>query len=190
MKVKKGAYGYLIGFKKRRLLGTLLLVAAMAAVIGFGYWRYHTMKTIFTVMGILFSLPIAKILSGFLVVLPLHSISKERYERMKKEMDQVTEDQILWDLALASAEKVRYFPCVVFSDQKVIVFYEKGTEKVEKEEARKYFRNLLKRNSHKAEILFCTEEDLFLQQVKRENWDSANKEEIERIRETILVYEM
>lgn len=190
MKLEKGDYGYLAQFKKRRMLITLMLALGMGIIIGFGYWRYHTMKTIFTVVGILFSLPIAKILSGFLVVLPIHSIEKERCEKMTKEMENVPKQQILWDLALASTDKVRYFPCVVYSEKEVMVLYENAVKNYEVDEARSYFRNLLKRNSHRAEFLFFTDEKKFLDEVKRTDFVSKNPEETERIKETILVYEM
>lgn len=190
MKLEKGDYGYLNLFKKRRMLLTLALTLGMVIIIGFGYWRYHTMKTIFTVVGILFALPIAKILSGLLVVLPLKTIRKERYEKMKEAMKHIPDHQILWDLALSSVEKVRYFPCVVYSEKEVIVLYENGTKKLEEDEAGNYFRNLLKRNSHRAELLFFTEEEKFLAKVAATDVSADNTEETERIRETILVYEM
>ena len=190
MKLEKGDYGYLTQFKKQRIGITLILVLAMAIIIGFGYWRYHTMKTIFTVVGILFALPIAKILSGLLVVLPIRPMEQERFEKMKKAMGEALQGQILWDLSLASTEKVRYFPCVAYSEKEVLVLYENGTKKTEEDEAKKYFRNLLKRNSHRAEFLFFTEEEKFLARAAKMDLNGGNAEERERIKETILVYEM
>lgn len=182
--------GILPNSKRKRITTTLVLAFGMAIMIGFGYWRYHTMKTIFTVVGILFALPIAKVLSGFLVVLPFRTIKKERYEGMKNAMKGIPADQILWDLALSSTEKVRYFPCVVCSDKEVLVLYENKAKDSDAEEAKKYFRNLLKRNSHRAEFLFFTEEEEFVQQALKINLCNQQEEEIKRIRQTILVYEM
>ena len=189
MKQEKGDYGYLTRYKKKRTVITGLLVAGMAIIIGFGYWRYNTMKTIFTVVGILFSLPIAKILSGLFVVLPLKSISETRKKELEQSISNVPSKQILWDLPLSSTEKVRYFPYVIFSDQTVLILYEEE-KKSEAKEAEKYFRNLLKNNCHRAGFLFITSEKQFLKKANEIDWTIKNQEEADRIKETILVYEM
>lgn len=190
MKLEKGDYGYLTRSKKRKALVSMLLVIVMLLVIGFGYWRYHTMKTIFTVTGILFALPIAKILSGLLVTLPVRSLPKEKYERLKNQLSEVPKEQILWDMALSSQEKVRYFPCIVFSDKAVLVYYEKHSKQTENDEAKAYFRSLLQNNCHRQEFSFFTEEKAFLNQVSAHLWSCENNEEANRLRETICVYGM
>lgn len=190
MKREKGEYGYLAQFKKMRLILTLLLFAAMACIIGFGYFRYHSMKTIFTVVGLLFSLPIAKVLSGLLVVLPLKPIPEEEKREMEQKMNHIPKEQILWDLALSSEEKVRHFPCVVYSDKTVIALYRDNKKASDVEEAKKYFRNLLKNNCHKTGFLLLTKEDKFLEKIAATNFESEDEKEIKRIKETILVYEM
>jgi hypothetical protein len=189
MKAKKGEYGYTVWYKKKWMAVTVLLFLAMAIIIGFGHWRYHSMKNIFTVMGILFSLPIARVLSSLLVVIPLKTLDGKRKTELEQNLSSVPKEQILWDLPLSSVEKVRYFPCVLFSDQTVLVFYE--TEKAgEAKEAEKYFRNLLKNNCHRVGFLFLTEEKQLIKKAKEIDWTIKDREETERIRQTICVYEM
>ena len=192
MKRNQGDYGYLSQYKKKRWIITAVLILAMAIMIGFGYYRYHTMKTIFTVVGILFSLPIAKVLSGLLVLLPMKPLSEERKNHILESLKQqgVKEDQILWDLALSSVERVRHFPCVVFSDQTILVLYEDGEQKKDTEEARRYVRNLLKNNCHKEGVLLLTKETKFLEKAGTVNWTVKEQQEADRVKETILVYEM
>lgn len=189
MKLEKGDYGYLAQFKKKRTIITGILLIAMAAVIGFGYWRYHTMKTIFTVIGILFAMPLAKVLSGLLVVLPFRTLLPVKKNEIEQRLTADLKEQMLWDMALSSQEKVRYFPCVIFSDQTVLVLYEEE-KKQEVKEAEKYFRNLLKNNCHRAELIMVTKEEAFLKKAAQLDWKIGKQEEAKRIKETILVYEM
>ncbi|MDO4556149.1 MAG: hypothetical protein Q4B70_13535 [Lachnospiraceae bacterium] len=192
MKLEKGDYGYLAKIKREKIILCILLAAGMACMIGFGYYRYHTMKTIFTVIGILFSLPIAKVMSGLLVIAPFTPLSiqkKQEIENRLKE-DQIKENQILWDLALSSMEKVRHFPCVVISDKEVFAYYPDGEKKQDYNEAKTYFSNLLKNNSHRVHFNMTMKEEDFYKKAADTDFRITNPEEASRVVETIFVYEM
>lgn len=190
MKCSKGDYGYLSLIKKKRAAITILLCLGMAAMIGFGYWRYRTLKTIFTVVGILFSLPIAKILSGLFVILPFKPCTDEKHREILGRLPKLDAWQILWDLALSSEEKVRHFPCTLISDHCVLVLYEEKKSKAESEAARIYFKNILKNNCHRAEFIFTDQTEEFLTIAASRDFTIKQPEEARRIRDTIFVYEM
>ena len=64
----KGEMGYLAQFKKRRMLLAAIWILGIAAFVITGYVTTKSLKNLLTVMGILLSLPLAKTLSGLIVV--------------------------------------------------------------------------------------------------------------------------
>ncbi len=184
--MNKGDYGYLNSFKKRRLLFTILITGAMALVIGIGLWlNKGDIKNIYTVIGILFALPLARILSGLLVVLPMKTMGKEVQEEILKKISHAGSDQFLWNLALSSQDKVRHFPCIIWSDHHVVAWYEGKDEKPQT-----YLTNVMKNNCHRVTVEVCNTKDSFLKAAKKVNFGVTSEEEWERIKETILIYEM
>ena len=184
--MNKGDYGYLKSFKKRRLLFTILIIAAMAIVIGIGLWlNKGDIKNIYTVIGILFALPLARTLSGLLVVMPMKMMEKEVQEELLQKLSHAGSDQFLWDLALSSQDKVRHFPCLIWSDHHVVAWYE-GKD----EGSQTYLTNIMKNNCHRVAVEVYDKKESFLKAAKKVNFGVTSEEEWERIKETILIYEM
>ena len=184
--MNKGDYGYLNSFKKRRFLITFIIGLLMGLVIGLGLWlNKGDIKNIYTVIGILFALPLARVLSGLLVVIPMKAMSKEVRDEICESLSQPGSDQFLWDLALSSHDKVRHFPCMVWSDHHVVAWYE-GKD----ENPKTYLSNILKNNCHRARVEVLKDKESFLKAAKKIDFGVSSEEEWERIKETILVYEM
>ena len=76
--MNKGDFGYLANMKKKNILICLGVTVLMAIVIGIGLWlNKGDIKNIYTVVGILFALPLARFLSVFLVVMPMKPMKEE-----------------------------------------------------------------------------------------------------------------
>ena len=185
-KMNKGDFGYLASMKKKNLLISLLVTGLMAIVIGIGLWlNKGDIKNIYTVVGILFALPLARFLSVFLVVMPMKPMDEGEKEEIITAISQAGSDQFLWDMALSSQEKVRHFPCIIWSDHHVVAWYE-GKDNT----YQNYLSNVMKNNCHRVAVEAYNKKEDFLKAAKKVNFGVTSEEEWERIKETILVYQM
>ena len=184
--MNKGEFGYLKDFKKKRLLISAGITILMVAVIGIGLWlNKGDIKNIYTVVGILFALPLAMMLSGLLVVMPMKTMEESLHKELLEQLSHAGSDQFLWDLALSSTEKVRHFPCIIWSDHHVVAWYDgKDTQ------AQTFLSNLMKNNCHRVTVKVLNEKDAFVKEAKKTNFGVTSEEEWERIKESILLNEM
>ena len=184
--MNKGDFGYLANMKKKNILICLGVTALMASVIGIGLWlNKGDIKNIYTVVGILFALPLARFLSVFLVVMPMKPMKEEEQKDIMNAVSQAGSDQFLWDMALSSQEKVRHFPCIIWSDHHVVAWYE-GKDGA----YQTYLSNMMKNNCHRVLVEVCNNKESFLKAAKKVNFGVTSEEEWERIKETILIYQM
>lgn len=184
--MNKGDYGYLASLKKKNLLISLGIGALMALVIGIGLWlNKGDIKNIYTVVGILFALPVARFLSVFFVVMPFKPMEQGEKEEILEKNSHAGSDQFLWNLVLSSQDKVRHFPCIIWSDHHVVAWYEGKDQGYET-----YLSNMMKNNCHRVTVKVLNEKDSFLKEAKKTNFGVTSEEEWERIKETILIYEM
>ena len=184
--MNKGDFGYLANMKKKNILICIGVTALMALVIGIGLWiNKGDIKNIYTVVGILFALPLARFLSVFLVVMPMKPLDEAVQKSITDDVSHAGSDQFLWDLALSSQEKVRHFPCIIWSDHHVLAWYE-GKD----ENPQTYMSNIMKNNCHRVTVEVVKDKENFLKAAKKMNFGVTSEEEWERIKETILIYEM
>lgn len=188
--MNKGQPGYLARYKKRRIAIAAILILGIVAFVLTGYITTKSMKNLLTVMGILLSLPLAKMLATLIVVLPMKNMDVAKCHNIIRGLPNVGSDQFLWDLALASTDIVRHFPIVACSDRRVMVYFKGKEDKAEQEKARTFFSNLLKNNCHRVDLQMFYSEEAFLKAAKAADFSVISEEEWERVMETILVYEM
>ena len=184
--MNKGDFGYLANLKKKNLLIAAGITVLMVLVIGIGLWlNKGEIKNIYTVVGILFALPLARFLSVFFVVMPMKPMDEKEQKELMSALSHAGSDQFLWDMALSSQEKVRHFPCIIWSDHHVVAWYE-GNDT----DPQKYFSNIMKNNCHRVTVKVLKDKDSFLKEAKAVDFGVTREEEWERIKETILIYEM
>lgn len=101
----KGDFGYLRHYKKRQLILAALSILMVAVICLTGIILYHSQKTIFAVMAALAALPAAKLLTGYLVIMPYDSVREEVRERLDGVRGDNKYDKIIYDVVLSSKEK-------------------------------------------------------------------------------------
>ena len=126
----KGQYGYI----RRRIQYEIVVCAvgfAMIAAIYFlGIWLYKTNRNIFTVLSIMFVLPIAKHVVAMLVLLGKKSLTP----RQRQEVEEIADNKqgkFLFDNVISSKEKLHCFPVIYVENRHVFVYHEKGEGKRE-----------------------------------------------------------
>ncbi|RKI31188.1 hypothetical protein D7V82_00750 [bacterium 1xD8-6] len=135
MKVQRGEFGYIRARKRRALLGTVWMAVIGIAVFLTGlFLNKMSNRNIFTVLAVLFVLPGAKFLVAYIVTFPYHSVGKERYDKVQKNMP---EGMALYtDLVITSPEKVMHLDFAVVGNGHVICLL--GQRKQEISYVRKY----------------------------------------------------
>lgn len=119
MKINKCDRGYIEAKKKRSIIYTLItaLIGITVFIVGL-FLNKMSNRNIFTVIAVLFALPAAKFLVGFIVVFPYHSVSRERYEKVKEHI--VEGMELYTDLVITSAEKVMNLDFAAVGNKQVI----------------------------------------------------------------------
>lgn len=129
VKVNKGDRGYIETKKKRSMI--LVLLMALLGIIVFlvGYFLNDmSNRNIFTVLAVLFVLPGAKFLVGFIVVFPYHSVTEERYNKVSTNVGEGM--QLYTDLVITSAEKVMNIDFAAVGNNQVICLVGKSGQDI------------------------------------------------------------
>lgn len=178
MRVKKGSFGYIKSKKKKNIAFALAMVfiGVIIFVIGLLLNKMSN-RNIFTVIAMLFSLPLSKFLVGLIVVFPYASVEKDRYENVKKSLPDGME--LLTDLVITSAEKVMNLDFIAVGNCQVVGLIGKKGQDVNY--IRKYLSDGVHNWGNGYNVKILESEKLFLQELKRvsvqEKIDAEEKRE-------------
>ncbi|SEF43997.1 hypothetical protein SAMN04487934_101173 [Eubacterium ruminantium] len=118
-KIDKGDYGYAKKYKNRRIILTLICFACIVADILIGLIMFQTRKTLFTVVACVMSLPFAKNLIGYIMVVAFKPLSKEEHDRTE-EIAGKQKIKFLYDISASNSERMLFYPCVAVIGKSVI----------------------------------------------------------------------
>lgn len=118
---KKGEHGYLDAKKIKQLLYTLIFVLLVALMFFTGYIRYHSTKTIFTVLAVLWVLPAAKQAVIYLILFPYHSGEAENYKTLKPLADTV-QAALICDMVFTTQDAVGNVDFICIKDGRLLCY--------------------------------------------------------------------
>lgn len=176
---KKGNFGY-IRWRKRRILLWIVLLAAMAVAIyvtGF-LLNDKSNKNVFTMVAVLFALPIAKQLVALILLFPYHSVSRERYEQMENKLADGME--LMTDMVITSPEHVMHLDFAAVGQNQVIALLGEG--KQELAEVRSYLSKGVHNWGSQYKVKILDSEKIFLQELQKAGAEEVNKEEEEKVK--------
>lgn len=179
MKVKKGEFGYLNRRKRGALLGIIFLAAiALAIYIAGLLLNKMSNRNVFTIIAILFALPIAKQIVAVIVLFPYHSVGQERY---RKVVDQLPERmELMTDLVITSSEHVMHLDFLVLGQNQVVGMLGDGNQQLS--EVRSYLKNGVHNWGSDYKVKIVESEKLFLQELRNLSEAETDQEEEERVR--------
>lgn len=212
-KPDKGEFGYLNYHKKRQLILSALSMVMVAIICLTGIILYHSQKTIFAVMAALAALPAAKLLVGYIVIMPYTSISEQVREKLNIVRGDNAYDKIIYDVVLSSKDKAMFAGVVFIKNGKVFGYtdqYKKLTKKSSKKNSNSrdgkvislrdiedHLKFIINSNCNYSAIKMYDDEAAFLKAVEAEKTgevklsDDEKKKVIsmnERIAKQILLY--
>lgn len=159
----KGTHGY-IKYKKNKQLRdtiTIALVGIIIFVVGY-LLNDNSKNNVFTILAILLALPGAKMLVGYIVVAPYHSMNDKEYEQVCKVISPSV--AMISDLVITSPDKVMNLDVVVVDDHQVIAL--QGKEGQDISYIQTYLMRTIKNQGYSFEVKVLTDFSEFLLRVK------------------------
>lgn len=179
MKVRKGEFGYLDKRKKGAMLWIVLLLAiALAIYIAGLLLNKMSNRNIFTIIAILFALPIAKQLVAVIVLFPFHPVGRERYQKVAELLPEGME--LMTDLVITSSEHVMHLDFLALGQNQVIALLGNGKQQLS--EVRSYLKNGVHNWGSDYKVKIVDSEKLFLQELQAVPTAESDPEEEERVR--------
>ena len=111
--------------KTKNILWIVILAAIAVAIYITGFLlNDKSNKNVFTMVAVLFALPIAKQFVALILLFPYRSVSQERYQQVKNKMASGME--LMADLVITSPEHVMHLDFVAVGQNQVIALLGEG----------------------------------------------------------------
>lgn len=124
----KGQYGYVKRRIQYEIAVSFVGFAIIAGIYFLGICLYKNNRNIFTVLAVMFVLPIAKHVVAILVLLGKKSLSIERWQELEA-ISAKKQGVFLYDNVISSKEKLHCFPVMYVENKNVFVYHEKGDKR-------------------------------------------------------------
>lgn len=164
MRAKKGEYGYLAKRKKGIIIWIVCLVVIAIAIYITGLvFNQMSYQNIFTVIAVLFALPIAKQLVAMILLFPYHPVKGEQYQKVA---DQLPEGMELFtDLVITSSENVMHLDYIAVGQKQVIGLLGNGKQQLS--EVRVYLTKGVHNWGSDYKVKIVDSERIFLQELSQ-----------------------
>ncbi len=174
---KRGEFNYINTRKKRIIFMAIFIVAVAVAIFGIGLLLNKMDKAnVFTVVAVCAVLPWAKQIVALVVIFPYHSVSQERYEKVREIVPKGT--TLYTDLVITSTEKIMNLDFAVVGHGRVIALLGKEGQDM------KYIRDYLAKgvsNCSDYKVKLVNSEKAFLTEVANLSEKEVSSEEEERV---------
>lgn len=173
--MKRCEYGHINSEKRKMLLGTLLMIFIGVAIFVLGLCLNRFEKSnIFTVIAVLFVLPMARYLTALIILLPYRTPEKELYEQVRTRMP---EGAVLFsDYVFTAGERVMGLSFFVLTEHEYIGLAAGKKEKIVKMQS--CLSDALKKRAISGKVVLYMKPEEFL--IKLEKCGAVTKTEEER----------
>lgn len=177
-RVGRCEYGRIRDVKRRNLLGVLCMIAIGVAIFILGLLlNKFEKRNIFTVVAVLFALPMARYLSTLLVTLPYKTPEKALYEKVKQS---VPKGSILFsDYLFSSSERAMGMSFFVLTGNELIGLAAREQEKTDK--IKEYLSEEMKRRAIPGKVTVHKEQEKFFSALKKMDAATRTEEEMQEL---------
>lgn len=177
-RIERCEYGRIREVKRRNLIGVLCMIAIGVAIFILGlFLNKFDKRNIFTVVAVLFVLPMARYLSTLLVTLPYKTPDRALYERVK---EAVPEGSVLFsDYLFTSTERAMGMSFFVLTGNELIGLAASEKEKTEKMTA--YLSSELKKRAIPGKVTVHKESERFFSALKKIDAATRTEEEMQEL---------
>lgn len=177
-RIERCEYGRINSEKRKNIIGALTMVAIGVAIFVLGLCLNKFEKTnIFTVVAILFVLPMARYLTTVIVLLWYKTPDKALYEQVKEAMPK--HSVLLSDYVFTSGERAMGMSFFVLTGNELIGLAMSDKEKTDK--MKEYLGAELKRRQIPGKVTVHKEKEKFLSALKRIDKATRIEEEMQEL---------
>lgn len=163
-RVERCEYGRIGAEKRRNFISVLCMIALGVGIFVLGLClNKFEKRNIFTVVAVLFVLPMARYLSTLLVMLPYKTPDRQLFEQVKAVLPQGS--ILLSDYLFTSSERVMGMSFLVLTGHELIGLCERENEKTEKITA--FLSEELKRRGIPGKVTIFKEKERFFAALKK-----------------------
>ena len=160
-KFNRGEYGYIRDRKKRLLITTGILLAALLAAFFLGLILFNTRLNLLTLLAALLVIPMANFLVSYIAL--MKSITPSSQE--KDDVDAAAGDwPVLYELTIPDEKRIFFAPYAICEDHEVLMYFPK---KEKLEQAQSFIKDKLKRQGLNAKVKLCADRNEFLKEVHK-----------------------
>ncbi len=182
MRKEKGEFGYLHYLKVYHLLMTLVCLTVVMILVMIGFFRYHSMNHIYTVIAAVMAIPAAKFFVEYLVLIPYEGHSREVYEKLDDD-----NYRLLTELVITSEQKIMYVDFAIVKGKKV---YCCATgKKMDSKELEKYLHKILNSEFDGVTVKVINDLKKFKKEAEHIKNTQSNLRD-KRIAELLCIYSM
>ncbi len=173
-RIERCEYGRIRDVKRRNLAGVLCMIAIGVAIFILGlFLNKFEKRNIFTVVAVLFVLPMARYLSTLIVALPYKTPEKSLYERVKAAIP--TGSILFSDYLFSSPERAMGMSFFVLTGNELIGLAARENEKTDK--IAEYLGTEMKKRAISGKVIVYKEQEKFFSALKK--IDAATRTEAE-----------
>ncbi len=178
MKKERCEYGHIRETKRKNLIGTLTMIGIGLAIFILGLClNKFQYRNIFTIIAVLFVLPMARYLTTLIVVLPYHTPEESLYLKVKEVMP---EGSVLFsDYVFTSRERAMGMQFFVLTGNELVGLL--ASEKEKEDMILQYLSEGMKIRGIPGKIKLYKEEGRFLEELKKITEATKSKEEMEEL---------
>lgn len=178
MKKERCEYGHINAVKRKLLMSTLTMIGIGVAIFILGLClNKFQYRNIFTVIAVLFVLPMARYLSTLIVLLPYHTPEEALYQKVKEALP---EGGVLFsDYAFTSKERAMGMQFFALTGNELIGLL--ASEKEKEDAILQYLSEGMKLRGISGKIKLYKEEGRFLEELNKIPEATKSKEEMEEL---------
>lgn len=177
-RIERCAYGHIRAEKRKLLLSALCMVAIGVAIFILGlFLNKFEKRNIFTVIAVLFVLPMARYLATLFIMFPYKTPDQTLYEKVK---DALPEGSILFsDYLFTSGERAMGMSFFVLTGNELVGLAAREKEKTEK--ITEYLSVELKRRAIPGKVVVFKEQERFFAELKKIPEATRTEEEMQEL---------
>ena len=178
----KGNYGYARKLKRKRLLLMLACFLFILTDVIISLVFFQTRTTLFVVLAAVMSIPFAKNLIGYLMLIKYEPLTEEEHTEAEK----IAEERgmtMAYDISVTDSEGVLFYPCVAIYNNNVIGLLQAG-QNTKKKDAVAYLKKVQEGSPTKPRVVVVES----LKEMKRE-LDRLNPPKEDQIQADVKIAE-
>lgn len=165
-RIEKGQWNYINTRKRAQGVKSLLMFLCSAAIYILGLCLNKFQKdNVFTIIAALSVLPAAKMLISYIVLAPYHTVPRELYDKVVKQLREG--DICFTDVVFTSSEKVMFLAFVIITGNELIGLAGRGKENTIY--MKQYLDKAINVRTLDYQVTLCSEESQFLSYLSKCN---------------------